>query len=169
MTKRWKPSVTVAAIIERDGRYLLIEEHTPEGLRLNNPAGHLDPGESPEAGCAREAFEETGHPFAPTALVGIYLSRFERPARDARTAEVITYLRFAYCGQVGEAVVGAQLDHGIVRTLWMTPEEVRASAALHRSPLVLQCIEDHLKGQRYPMDLVYTDASVKNGGPIAQG
>ena len=78
-------------------------------------------------------------------------------------------MRFAYCGQVGEAVVGAQLDHGIVRTLWMTPEEVRASAALHRSPLVLQCIEDHQRGQRYPMDLVYTDPSVQNGGPIAQG
>jgi 8-oxo-dGTP pyrophosphatase MutT (NUDIX family) len=169
MTKRWKPSVTVAAIIERDGRYLLIEEHTPEGLRLNNPAGHLDPGESPEAGCAREAFEETGHPFTPTALVGIYLSRFERPARDARPAEDITYLRFAYCGQVGDAVVGAQLDHGIVRTLWMTPEEVRASAALHRSPLVLQCIEDHQRGQRYPMDLVYTDPSVQNGGHTSQG
>jgi hypothetical protein len=70
---------------------------------------------------------------------------------------------------VGEAVVGAQLDHGIVRTLWMTPEEVRASAALHRSPLVLQCIEDHLKGQRYPMDLVYTDPSVQNGGHTSQG
>jgi hypothetical protein len=70
---------------------------------------------------------------------------------------------------VGEAVVGAQLDHGIVRTLWMTPEEVRASAALHRSPLVLQCIEDHLKGQRYPMDLVCTDPSVHNVGPITQG
>jgi 8-oxo-dGTP pyrophosphatase MutT (NUDIX family) len=169
MTTRWKPSVTVAAIIERDGRYLLIEEHTPEGLRLNNPAGHLDPGESPEAGCAREAFEETGNPFTPTALVGIYLARFERPASDARPAEDITYLRFAYSGQVGEAVAGAQLDQGIVRTLWMTPEEVRASAALHRSPLVLQCIEDHQRGQRYPMDLVYTDASVKNGGPITQG
>ena len=152
--------MTVAAIIERNGRYLLIEEHTPEGLRLNNPAGHLDPGESPEAGCAREAFEETAHRFKPTALVGIYLSRFERPASSTRAAEDITYLRFAYCGDVGEAVAGAQLDKGIVRTLWMTPEEVRASAPLHRSPLVLQCIEDHLRGQRFPMALVYTDPSV---------
>ena len=160
MTTRWKPSVTVAAIIERDGRYLLIEEHTPEGLRLNNPAGHLDPGESPEAGCIREAFEETGHHFTPTALVGVYLSRFERPAREGQPAQDITYLRFAYCGQVGQAVPGAQLDHGIVRTLWMTPEEVRTSAARHRSPLVLQCIEDHLQGQRFPLSLVYTDPSV---------
>ena len=80
MDTRWKPNVTVAAIIERDGRYLLIEEHTQEGLRLNNPAGHLDPGESPAQACAREALEETAQPFTPTALVGIYLSRFQRPA-----------------------------------------------------------------------------------------
>jgi len=80
MNTRWKPSATVAAIIERDGRYLLVEEHTPEGLRLNNPAGHLDPGESPEQGVAREALEETAFRFTPTALVGIYLSRFTRTA-----------------------------------------------------------------------------------------
>jgi 8-oxo-dGTP pyrophosphatase MutT (NUDIX family) len=160
MSERWKPSVTVAAIIERDGRYLLIEEHTPEGLRLNNPAGHLDPGESPQAGCAREALEETTHRFTPTALVGVYLSRFERPARADRPHEDITYLRFAYCGELGEVVPGAQLDTGIVRTVWMTPDEVRASAARHRSPLVLRCMEDHLAGLRYPLELIYTDPSV---------
>jgi len=169
MTIRWKPSVTVAAIIERDGRYLLVEEQTPEGLRLNNPAGHLDPGESPLQGCAREALEETTHLFSPTELVGVYLSRFHRPARPSHAAEDITYLRFAFCGRLGEHDPRRTLDRGIVRTLWMTPEEMRASAALHRSPLVLQCIEDHLKGQRYPMDLVYTDPSVQNGGLIAQG
>lgn len=155
-TPRWKPSVTVAAIIERDGRYMLIEEHTPEGLRLNNPAGHLDPGESPEQGVAREALEETAHPFRPTALVGIYLSRFQRES----TGEDVTYLRFAYGGEVGEPEVGRALDTGIVRTLWMTPEEVRASAERHRSPLVLRCIEDHLAGQRFPMEAVLTDTSV---------
>ena len=160
MNPRWKPSVTVAAIVEREGRYLLVEEHTPEGLRLNNPAGHLDPGESPQDGCAREAFEETTHRFTPTALVGVYLSHFVRPAQADRAAEDITYLRFAFCGELGEAVAGAQLDSGIVRTLWMTPEEVRASTARHRSPLVLRCIEDHLRGQRHPLSLVYTDASV---------
>jgi 8-oxo-dGTP pyrophosphatase MutT (NUDIX family) len=156
MSERWKPSVTVAAVIERDGRYLLIEEHTPEGLRLNNPAGHLDPGESPEQACAREALEETTHAFRPTALVGIYLSRFQRPA----TGEDVTYLRFAFCGELGEAVAGRSLDSGIVRTLWMTPDEVRASAARHRSPLVLRCMEDHLAGQRHPLHLVQTDTSV---------
>ena len=155
MNARWKPSTTVAAVIERDGRYLLVEEHTPEGLRLNNPAGHLDPGESPEQGVAREALEETTHTFTPTALVGVYLARFQRP--DA--GEDVTYLRFAYCGELGDAVPGRTLDTGIVRTLWMTPDEVRASAGRHRSPLVLRCIEDHLAGRRHPMDLVVTDPS----------
>ena len=161
---RWKPSVTVAAIIERDGQFLLIEEHTPEGLRLNNPAGHLDPGESPQAGCVREALEETARQFAPTALVGIYLSRFQRPAKGgvegASAAEDITYLRFAYCGTVGDEIAGRTLDTGIVRTLWMRPDEVRASSARHRSPLVLRCMEDYLRGQRYPLDTVFTDDSV---------
>ncbi len=159
MDNRWKPSVTVAAIIERGGRYLLVEEHTPEGLRLNNPAGHLDPGESPAQGVAREALEETAHPFTPTALVGVYVSRFQREA----TGEDITYLRFAYCGELGREEPGRALDEGIVRTLWMTVDEVRASAERHRSPLVLRCIEDHLAGQRYPMAAVFTDASVIAG------
>lgn len=156
MNTRWKPSATVAAIIEREGRYLLVEEETPEGLRLNNPAGHLDPGESPEQGVAREALEETAFAFRPTALVGIYLSRFQRE----RTGEDITYLRFAYCGELGEFDAHRTLDTGIVRTLWMTPDEVRASTDRHRSPLVLRCIEDHLAGHRFALETVHTDLSV---------
>jgi 8-oxo-dGTP pyrophosphatase MutT (NUDIX family) len=156
MSERFKPSVTVAAVIEREGRYLLVEEHTPEGLRLNNPAGHLEPGEALAAACAREALEETTHTFTPTALVGIYLSRFVRPA----TGEEISYLRFAFCGELGPQVAGRSLDAGIVRTLWLTPEEVRASRERHRSPLLLRCIEDHLAGQRYPLALLHTDPSV---------
>jgi 8-oxo-dGTP pyrophosphatase MutT (NUDIX family) len=160
MNHRWKPSVTVAAIIERDGHFMLIEEHTPEGLRLNNPAGHLDPGESPADGCAREALEETAHTFEPTALVGIYISRLQRPAREGRAAQDVTYFRLAFCGQLGEPVPGAKLDKGIVRTLWMTPDEIRANARRLRSPLVLRCVEDHLAGQRFPLSLIYTDPSV---------
>ena len=156
MTHRWKPGTTVAAIIEHEGRYLLVEEQTPEGLRLNNPAGHLEPGESPVQAAAREALEETAHHFEPTALVGVYLSRFVRD----RTGEDVTYLRFAYCGRLGAAEPGRVLDTGIVRTVWLTVEEVRASTARHRSPLVLRCIEDHLAGQRYPLALVHTDVSV---------
>ena len=160
MQERFKPSVTVAAIIERGGQFLMVEEHTPEGLRLNNPAGHLEPGESPAQGCAREALEETTHPFSPTALVGIYLARFERPARAGHAHEDITYVRFAFCGELGPAVAGRTLDTGIVRTLWMRPDEIRASVARHRSPLVLQCIEDYLAGQRLPLSAVFTHASI---------
>jgi 8-oxo-dGTP pyrophosphatase MutT (NUDIX family) len=159
MDTRWKPSVTVAAIIEQGGRYLLVEEHTPEGLRLNNPAGHLDPGESPAEGVAREALEETAFSFVPTSLIGIYLQRFQREA----TGEDITYLRFAYGGELGAFDAARQLDHGIERTLWLTLDEVRASAERHRSPLVLRCIEDHAAGQRYPMETVFTDATVQAG------
>jgi ADP-ribose pyrophosphatase YjhB (NUDIX family) len=156
MDTRWKPSVTVAAVIERDGRFLLIEEETSEGLKLNNPAGHLDPGESPAQGCARETLEETAYRFEPTALVGVYLSR----ARKASTGEDFTYVRFAFCGTVGEREEGRTLDHGIVRTLWMTPDEVRASRERHRSPLLVRCMEDYLAGARYPLSAVVTDPSV---------
>ena len=164
MDIRWKPSVTVAAVIERNGRFLLVEEHTPEGLRLNNPAGHLDPGESPADGCARETLEETTYRFRPTALVGVYLSRFQRPAPEVGTVQDITYLRFAFCGELGEAQAGRTLDTGIVRTLWMSPDEIRASRAQHRSPLLLQCMEDSLAGQRHTLDLIYTDAAVNGLG-----
>ncbi len=156
MNTRWKPSTTVAAIIEREGRYLLVEEHTPEGLRLNNPAGHLDPGESPEQGVARETLEETAFVFTPTSLVGIYLSRFQRPA----TGEDITYLRLAYTGDLGAFDAARTLDTGIVRTLWMTPEELRACPERHRSPLVMRCIDDHRQGQRFAMATIHTDPSV---------
>jgi 8-oxo-dGTP pyrophosphatase MutT (NUDIX family) len=161
---RWKPSATVAAVIEHQGKFLLVEEHTPEGLRLNNPAGHLDPGESPQEACARETLEETAYAFTPTALVGIYLSRFERAPSTARPkGEDITYLRFAFCGQLGALQTGRRLDYGIVRTLWLTVDEIRASHALHRSPLLVQCMEDYLAGKRYPLELVTTDASIYRG------
>ncbi len=162
MDTRWKPTVTVAAMIERDGQYLLVEEETPEGLRLNNPAGHLDPAESPVQACAREALEETTCLFAPTHLVGLYLSRFQRES----TGEDVTYLRIAFGGELGDIQPGRQLDSGIVRTVWMTPDEVRSSRARHRSPLVLRCIEDHLAGQRHALDLIYTDAAVTGLGPL---
>jgi 8-oxo-dGTP pyrophosphatase MutT (NUDIX family) len=159
-TPRWAPSVTVAAIIEHQGRYLLVEEHTPEGLQLNNPAGHLEPGESPEQGVVRETLEETARVLQVGALVGLYLARFTRPARAGRAAEDVTYLRFAYAGTVGEPRVGRALDTGIERTLWLTLDEVRASVGRHRSPLVVQCIEDHAAGRRYPGALVTADASL---------
>ena len=159
-TPRWAPSVTVAAVIVRqdpDGpRYLLIEEHTPEGLRLNNPAGHLERGETPQQAVVREAREETARDFAPEALLGVYLARFQRPA----TGEDITYVRIAYAGTAGQADPSARLDEGIVATHWLTLEEARATWQRHRSPLVLRCLEDHAAGRRLPLDAIQADPSL---------
>jgi 8-oxo-dGTP pyrophosphatase MutT (NUDIX family) len=152
--ERWKPHVTVAAVIAQDGRYLLVEEQTVDGLRLNTPAGHLEPGESPQAGAVREALEETARHFTPESLLGIYLSA----SRDVQGIET-TWLRFAFCGSASDVVPGRSLDTGIVRTLWLTPDEIRASQHRHRSPMVWRCVEDHLAGRRYPLDLVQADAS----------
>ena len=162
MNSRWKPSVTVAAVITQnfDGieKFLLVEEETRDGLRFNNPAGHLDPGESPVHGCTRETLEETAFHFKPTAIVGVYLSRFERAQPEGLLD--ITYLRFAFCGELGEHVAGQALDEGIVRTVWLTADEIRASTEKHRSPLLLTCMEDYLAGRRYPLDMITTDPSV---------
>jgi len=144
--RAWKPNVTVAALIERDGRFLLVEEETDDGLRFNQPAGHLDQGEALADACAREALEETAWSFRPTALVGVY--QWPRPQGD------ITYLRFAFCGELGQHHPGRKLDTGIVRAVWMTPEEIRASTDRHRSPLIWQCVADYLAGRRYPLDLI---------------
>lgn len=153
MATRWKPNVTVAAVIEKDGRFLLVEEQTRNGLMLNTPAGHLDPGESPAEGCIRETLEETAHHFTPTALIGIYMAR-------TRRLEDITYMRFAFAGTLGAFEAGRTLDEGIVRTLWMTVDEIRASRERHRSPLLLRCVEDFLAGKRHPLELIHLDESV---------
>lgn len=152
-SSRWAPHVTVAAVIEQDGRYLLVEEHTAEGLRCNNPAGHLEPGESLVQACAREVLEETCHVFRPEAVVGIYLARLGSPA------EAITYLRFAFCGTLGPQEVGRMPDTGIVRSVWMTAVEVFANSTAMRSPLVAASIRDHARGQRYSLDVLHTAAS----------
>ncbi|MCX8086892.1 MAG: NUDIX hydrolase [Rhodocyclaceae bacterium] len=144
----WKPNVTVAAIVEREGRFLLVEEETTEGLRFNQPAGHLDEGESLVAACAREALEETAYEFTPTELVGIY--QWPRPQGD------ITYLRFAFAGRLGAHDPTRRLDTGIVRAVWLTPEEIEATQPRHRSPLVWQCVRDYLAGRRFPLDLIWS-------------
>ena len=154
--ERFRPAVTVAAIVEREGRYLLVEEHTPEGLRLNNPAGHLDAGESLLQAVVREAMEETACHFEPQALVGVYLARMRRPM----TGEDVSYLRFAFCGTASKPEVGRKLDDGIARTLWLTPTEIEACAARHRSPLLWRCIADHRAGKRYPLEALNVDPSL---------
>jgi 8-oxo-dGTP pyrophosphatase MutT (NUDIX family) len=146
MNRRWKPNVTVAAVIERDGRFLLVEEETAEGLRLNQPAGHLEQGESLIEAAARETLEETAHRFEPDCLVGVY--QWQVPQAD------VTYLRFAFGGTVGGTQPGARLDDGIVRALWLTHEELREAAARHRSPLVIQCVDDWVAGRRYGLELI---------------
>jgi 8-oxo-dGTP pyrophosphatase MutT (NUDIX family) len=142
----WKPNVTVAAVIRRDGRYLLVEEDTEDGRRFNQPAGHLEAGETIVEAAVREVREETAYEFRPTALIGIYL--WPHPARE------VTYLRFAFTGELTGFDPARRLDDGIVRTHWLTVEEIGARASLHRSPLVMQCIADHENGQRCPLETI---------------
>jgi 8-oxo-dGTP pyrophosphatase MutT (NUDIX family) len=155
----WRPSVTVAAIIERDGQFLLIEEETSDGVRINQPAGHLDPLETLEQAVVREVLEETAHEFIPEALVGMYMSRYASQRRGTD----VTYLRFTFCGAAG-AEFDQPLDHGIIRTLWMTRDELAACHERHRSPIVLQCVDDYLAGKRAPLELLHTHSSVFEGG-----
>jgi 8-oxo-dGTP pyrophosphatase MutT (NUDIX family) len=159
MPNVWKPSVTVAAVIERDGRFLVIEEETSDGIRLNQPAGHLDPLESLEQAVIREVLEETAHDFTPTGLVGMYMSRYMSKRRGVD----VTYLRFTFCGTPGKQY-DQPLDDGILRTMWMTRDELAACQDRHRSPIVLRCVDDYLAGLRAPLDLLYTHATVFEGG-----
>ena len=140
----WKPAVTVAAIIEREGRFLFVEEEADGRRVLNQPAGHLDPGESLVAAVAREVLEETAHRFTPTALLGVY--RWHYAPQD------VTFLRFAFCGEAGEAEPGRALDPEIVALHWLTPRELSARRAMHRSPLVERCVADYLAGKRFPLE-----------------
>lgn len=142
----WKPNVTVAAVVEQDGRFLLVEERTRKGRRFNQPAGHLEPHETLMEAVARETLEETGYRFAPQWLLGVYRWHY------AETGT--TYLRFAFCGAVTGHEPERPLDRGIVRAAWLAPEEIRASRDRHRSPLVLRCLEDYLAGRRYPLDVL---------------
>ena len=142
----WKPNVTVAAVVERNGEFLLVEEQTSAGMRYNQPAGHLEPGESLIEAVIRETLEETAWVFTPTALVGVYQYR--------HSAEDVTYLRFAFTGNLSDHQPQRPLDDGILRALWMPVAGIRACTELHRSPLLGQCMDDHLAGRRYPLNLI---------------
>jgi 8-oxo-dGTP pyrophosphatase MutT (NUDIX family) len=143
----WKPHVTVAAVVQRDGKFLLVEEETEAGLAFNQPAGHLEEGESLIDAVAREALEETAYHFKPTHLVGIY--NWTHPTKDDAT-----YLRFAFAGELRGYEAGQPLDDGIVAARWLALDEVRATQGRHRSPLILQCIEDFMAGKKFPLDLL---------------
>ena len=140
----WKPNVTVAAVIEDEGRFLLVEEETSHGLRYNQPAGHLEAGESLAAAVVRETLEESAYHFIPQHLLGIY--RWHSSESDT------TYLRFAFAGKITGHEPGRKLDSGILQALWLTPEQIRTTRSRHRSPLILRCVEDHIAGKRYPLE-----------------
>jgi 8-oxo-dGTP pyrophosphatase MutT (NUDIX family) len=140
------PEVTVAAVVMRDGRFLLVEERIQGRLVLNQPAGHLEDRETLIEAAVREAREETAWRFHPEALVGTYLWR--NPANGR------SFLRFAFCGDVADHQPQQPLDTGIVRALWLSPAELEAQPARLRSPLVMRCIEDFLQGRRQPLDSV---------------
>jgi 8-oxo-dGTP pyrophosphatase MutT (NUDIX family) len=142
----WKPSVTVAGVVERDGRFLFVEEEADGRVVINQPAGHLDPNESLLRAVSREVLEETRYRFTPTALVGVYL--WPHQTKD------ISYLRFAFSGEITGEDKERDLDTGILRTLWLTPEELQRESDRHRSPLVSRCVADYLAGQRYPLDML---------------
>ncbi len=142
----WLPSVTVAGVIEHEGKFLLVEEDADGQRVFNQPAGHWEQGETLIEACTREVLEETAWHFKPSHLTGIY--RWRSPVNG------ITYLRFAFCGELVQFEQGRPLDTGILRAVWQTPEEIRAFSSRHRSPLVLRCIEDYSSGKRYPLELI---------------
>jgi 8-oxo-dGTP pyrophosphatase MutT (NUDIX family) len=140
----WKPNVTVAAIAERDGHFLLVEELSDNELVINQPAGHVEPNETLADAVIRETLEETGYHFAPLALVGVYYWH----------TQAVSYLRFTFTGNVTGHDAQRSLDAGIVRAVWFTPEMLHAEASRHRSPLVARCMADYLAGRRFPLDLI---------------
>lgn len=142
----WKPHVTVAALITDGDKFLLVREKVKNRTVFNQPAGHLEEGESLIDAVIRETLEETQYQFSPTGLVGIYRSSGEE-------SPDVTYLRFCFCGDIGECLGGA-LDEGIIAAQWMTIDEVRTVQSQHRSPLVLQCINDFLTGKSHSLDVI---------------
>ncbi len=142
----WKPNVTVAAVVQRDNKFLLVEEETDAGLAFNQPAGHLEENESLLQAVVREVLEETAYHFEPTGLVGIY--QWTHPVKG------ITYLRFAFSGELTGYEAGRPLDTGIVAARWLSFDEVKSTQNRHRSPLILQCVEDLIAGQSFSLELI---------------
>jgi ADP-ribose pyrophosphatase YjhB (NUDIX family) len=146
-----RPDLTVAAVVERDGQFLFVEERVGNRMVFNQPAGHVERGEQLTEAVVRETLEETAWTFQPEALVGVYL--WEHPEKQK------TFLRFAFCGRVQSHDPHRALDRGIERAVWMTHEQLLARSARLRSPMVLRCVEDYLAGRRHSLDLVRTLSS----------
>ena len=143
---QWKPNVTVAAIAEQDGRYLLVEEIADGHTVFNQPAGHLEENETLLDAIKREVLEETAWTFHPQFLIGVYLY----PSKFTDT----TYLRFCFSGHCSEQDTSRKLDTDIIRTVWLTKEEIESGQEKLRSPLVLRCLNDYLTGEKYPLNLL---------------
>jgi 8-oxo-dGTP pyrophosphatase MutT (NUDIX family) len=147
----WKPHVTVAAIAEKDGKFLIVEEMVDGQRVYNQPAGHLDSGESLVEAVIRETLEETAWAFQPEALVGIQLWR--HPVHSE------SYLRFSFCGSCYDHDNNQRLDHGIERAVWLGRDQLVDNKHKLRSPMVLRSIDDYLEGRRYGLDILEHIAS----------
>ncbi|SEQ65999.1 ADP-ribose pyrophosphatase YjhB, NUDIX family [Solimonas aquatica] len=142
----WSAHVVVACVVERENRFLMVEERINGELKLNQPAGHWEQGETLVQGAIREALEETGWDVEPTQVLGIYHHDPEQLPYG--------FLRIAFIARALRQRPGHVLDHGIERAVWMSREELIAASALHRSPMVLRCVDDYLAGQAYPLSLL---------------
>lgn len=146
MTEIWAPHLTVAAVIERDGRFLLVEENSDGQIVFNQPAGHVEENESLIEAVIRETLEESGRHFRPEAIVGLY--RWRSPVNQ------VTYLRVAYTGECSPRDRDISLDQDIITTHWLGYADLMQNTSMHRSPLLMRCIDDYLAGQRLPLDLI---------------
>lgn len=146
--REFAPHLTVAAVVENDGRYLVVREYINDAERINNPAGHIENGESPMEAVVREVREETGYGFAPRALGGVYLWR--KPENGE------TFLRINIIGDCGDHDPAAPLDEGIIGPEWLSLDELRAPSVPLRSPLVVRSFEEHRAGIRYSLDVIST-------------
>lgn len=142
----WSPHVVVACVVERDGRFLIVEEQVNGRVLLNQPAGHWEQHETLIAAAQRETLEETRWDVEPQALLGLY--HFDPPDLD------YGFLRVAFTARALRERPELALDSGILRALWLTRDEILASRERHRSPMVVRCIDDYLSGRRYPLDLI---------------
>jgi 8-oxo-dGTP pyrophosphatase MutT (NUDIX family) len=145
-TMTWKPDVTVAAVVERGGEFLMVEERAGGRVVFNQPAGHLEAGETLVEAVVRETLEETAWTFEPDCLLGVYVWT---PPQGRRS-----FLRVAFAGRASGPVAGRRLDRGIVRAGWYSRDHLLARAARLRSPLVMRCLDDYLAGHRHPLEVI---------------
>ena len=144
---RWSPFVTVAAVIRRGDRYLMVEQRPDGRAVVNQPAGHLEFNETLQQAIRREVLEETGHPFTPDGLVGVYQWTLPETSRS--------YLRFCFSGSVGDPSPGYRIDSDISAVHWLTREQIAAGALPVRSPMVLRCIDDAAVSRPVPLELLH--------------